>query len=375
MANPRLRITHVIPQIGIGGTEMQLCRLVMATPAARAEHRILFYSDSLDEQGIDVYTRLGLPFSRVERARGGPLGFLFRLKRAIAAGRPDIVHCWLPSAAFWGRWAATLAGVDRIVLAIRNTLVELPGVLRVSRHLDGRRIRYLVNSTATADAVARVVGVPRARITVIWNGIEPNDDEASPSVREALLESQGCPPGTRVVLSVGRLTEFKNHPMLLRIAGRARGRLPAHFFVAGHGELEETLKDLARQLEVDDLVHFLGLRRDIPALLKAADVFCYTSRSEGMPNSLLEAMAAGCPIVTTRFAGVEEFVEAGRSARVVAPDDDAGAFEALCALIEDRGAATTLGEAARRTVEERFGMKRMVESTLEYYDRIMQGLA
>jgi len=375
VANPRLRITHVIPQIGIGGTETQLRHLVMATPAGRAEHRILFYSDSLDLQGIQEYTRLGLPLSRVDRGRGGPPGFFLRLTRAIAAGRPDIVHCWLPSAAFWGRWAATLAGVQRIVLAIRNTMVELPRVLRVCRHLDGRRIRYLVNSTATADAVARAVGVPRGRITVIWNGIDLKNDETPPAIRDTLLRDHGCPPGTRIVLSVGRLTEIKNHPMLLRIAGRARGQVPVHFFVAGHGELERSLKDLARRLGVDDIVHFLSLRRDVPSLLRTADVFCCTSRMEGMPNSLLEAMAAGRAIVTTRFEGVEDLIEPGISARVVEPDDDAGAFEALRGLLEDRAAAAALGAAARRTVEERFGMKRMVESTLDYYDHIMQELA
>jgi len=365
---------HVIPQIGIGGAEMQLCRLISGTPAGRAEHRVLFYSDSLDEQGFQVYRDSGVVFSRVERGRGGSPAFLWRLTKAVAERRPDIVHCWLPSAAFWGRWAATLAGAKRIVLAIRNTHIDLVRLLRVSRLADGGRIWYLVNSTATAEAVARVIGAPPGRTTVVWNGIDLRE-RPSPVPREALLQRYGCPSGTRVVLTVGRLTAIKNYPMLLRVAARCRGRLPVHFFVAGHGELETDLKNRARELNVADTVHFLGLRRDVPGLLGAADLFCYTSRYEGFPNALLEAMAAARPIVTARFAGVEDLIAPGLTARVVDPDDDEAAFEAVRTLLEDPAAAAGLGAAARRTVEERFTMERMVEATLGYYDRIMSGLA
>ena len=374
MAASPPRIVHVIPQIGIGGAEMQLCRLISGTPAGRAEHRVLFYSDSLDEQGFQVYRDSGIVLTRVARGSGGSPAFLWRLTKAVTERRPDIVHCWLPSAAFWGRWAATLAGAKRIVLAIRNTHIDLVPLLRISRLADGGRIRYLVNSTATAEAVTRLIGAPPERTTVIWNGIDLRE-RPSTALRESLLQRYGCPPGTWVVLTVGRLTAIKNYPMLLRVAARCRGRLPVHFFVVGHGDLEVDLKNLANQLNVSDTVHFLGLRRDVSALLGAADLFCYTSRYEGFPNALLEAMEAGRPIVTTRFAGVEDLISPGLDARVVDLDDDEAAFQEVRTLLEDPAAAARLGAAARRTVEERFTTERMVEATLAYYNRIMSGLA
>jgi glycosyltransferase involved in cell wall biosynthesis len=144
-----------------------------------------------------------------------------------------------------------------------------------------------------------------------------------------------------------------------------------HFFIAGHGELEAHLKAQAREMGLESSVHFLGLRHDVPALLGAADVFCYTSRYEGFPNALLEAMAAGRPIITTWFDGVEDLVEPDRTARVVGQDDDAAAFAALAALLSDSAGAASLGRAARRAAESRFDMTHMVEATLDYYGRIM----
>jgi len=366
------RVTHLIPQIGIGGAEMQLCRLVSLAPKQRAIQDVLYYSDSLDQDGFRVYRDAGINFDRVERGKIGPHSFLRRLAGEIGRRKPDILHCWLASGALWGRWGGILAGVPRIVLSFRSTRVDLATLLRISRWADGRRVHYLVNSNAVAAAVATRIGVRRPRITIIPNGIDLDRPQTAFS-REALLREHGCPPGTRIALTVGRLTDAKNYPMLLRIAARCRGRLPVHFFVAGHGEREGELRALAARLGLEDVVHFLGLRHDVQALLRAADVFCYTSRYEGFPNALLESMAAECPIITTRFIGHEDLIEAGRTALAVAQDDDAGAFDALTLLINDAEMARALAAAARRAAETRFSLARMVEATLGYYEGLMKG--
>ena len=374
MAETPLRVTHVIPQIGIGGAEMQLCQLVSRTPARRAAHRVLYYSDSLDVQGFEVYGRAGVSLHRVDRGPVASPLFLARLAAAVAAGRPDIVHCWLASGAFWGRWAAVFSRAPHIVLAIRSKEIALAPLLRLSRLTDGRQVRYLVNSSASANAVAREIGAPRAAIRVIPNGIDLAAS-APDDAREDLLKTYACPAGTRIVLTVGRLTDLKDYPMFLRIVARCRGRLPVRFFVAGHGELEASVKEAARTLGVADVIHFLGLRQDVPSLLKAADLFVYTSRSEGFPNAVLEAMAARRPIVTSRFEGSEDLFESDRGARLVDQGDDAGAFEAIQTLLADPAAAAALGAQARDIAERKFSMERMVESTLEYYEQVVRGLA
>jgi glycosyltransferase involved in cell wall biosynthesis len=372
MPRSPFRVTHVVPEIGIGGAETQLAHLISRTPPQRASHRVLYYSDSHDEEGLRLYARSGIRLERVARSRALPALFLWRLAKALREDRPDVVHCWLPGGAFWGRWAATLAGARRIVLSIRSSTVERVGLLQVSRLADDRRIHYLVNSSAAADTVVSTIGAPRDRVTIIPNGIE-FDHRTPPLPRESLLKLVGGPADAKIVLTVGRLTEIKNYPMLLRLAALGRDRLPVRYFVAGHGELEASLKALSGALGVEDLVCFLGLRMDVPALLAAADLFCYTSRSEGMPNALLEAMAAARPIVSTRFAGVEDLIEAGRTGLLVGQDDDQGAFEAVRGLIQDPAASARLGAAARQSVAHRFGMDRMVEATLSYYERILGG--
>ena len=370
MPTSRLHVTHVIPQIGIGGTELQLSRLIALSPEDRASHNVLYYSDSLDHDGFRVYRDAGIDLERVRRGRFTTPAFVARLAGTIRRRHPDILHCWLDSAMLLGRWCGFMAGVRRIVLSIRNTEIELVPWLRLSHALGGRSVHYVVNSRAVAASVATQLGVREAGITVIPNGIEWNHSGGTLS-RDSLLREHGCPPDTRMVLTVGRLTAIKNYPMLLRLASRCRGRLPVHFFVAGHGEDEGGLRALAARLGVDDIVHFLGLRRDVPALLAAADLFCYPTRYEGFPNALLEALAAGRPIVTTRFAGWDEVVEDGRTALVVDVDDDAAAFAALARLLADPGLARDLGAAARRDAETRFGMQRMVDATLAYYEMLM----
>ncbi|HKQ96923.1 MAG TPA: glycosyltransferase family 4 protein, partial [Candidatus Polarisedimenticolia bacterium] len=169
----------------------------------------------------------------------------------------------------------------------------------------------------------------------------------------------------------GRLAIEKNYPMLLRVASRFRPEEQVRFFIVGPGELEASLKRRAHAMGLDDRVQFLGLRRDIPALLRAADLFAFTSRSEGAPNALLEAMAAGLPIVTTRFAGFGDIVAGGQNAAVIDHDDDVGFETAIRMLLADGEVARKLADQARRTVEERFSVPAMVEATLRFYRRIL----
>jgi glycosyltransferase involved in cell wall biosynthesis len=346
--------------------------MITSTPADRARQDVLYYSDSLDQEAFSVYRDAGIDFERVQRGSVGSPAFVFRLAREIRRRRPDILHCWLPSAVLWARWGGFLARVPHIVLSIRNSNIELWPLLRISHHVGGRNMHYLVNTRAVAAAVATRIGVAPSRISVVENGIEV-EPPRSTLARESLLREHGCPPGTRIALTVGRLTANKNYPMLLRIAARCRDRLPVHFFIAGHGEEEHALRDLTSRLGLGDIVHFLGLRHDVPVLLGAADLFCFPSRYEGFPNALLEAMAAARPIVTTRFAGHDEMVEADRTGFIVEQDDDAGAFDAVSRLLADADLATRMGMAARQAAEARFGMGRMVEATLTYYETLMAG--
>jgi glycosyltransferase involved in cell wall biosynthesis len=335
---------------------------------------VLYYADAHDEAALQLFQASGVDVRRVPRRGRFSPGFLRRLTRLIESERPDVVHCWLVSACLWGGLAAHRARAGRIVWSYRSSLIELSPLLRAARRWCDRGLYHLANTRAVAAAARRHVGAPEARLAVIPNGIElaPARDAGA---RAALLAAHREPPATRIVLSVGRLAMEKNYPMLLRVASRFSPDEPVRFFIVGHGELEVALRDQAKRLGVLDRVHFLGLRDDVPDLLPAADLFAFTSRIEGAPNALLEAMAAGRPIVSTRFDGLDDLLVADRDARVVDHDDDRAFEEAVRGLLADRPAAEALGQSARRTVTERFGVSAMVEATLSFYRRILASSA
>ena len=355
----------MIPHLGIGGAELQLHQLITHTPRGAARHEVLYYADALDREAENLFEASGIRMRRIPRSSGGAIGFLRRLSAAIRDSGPDVLHCWLVSGCFWGRLAARRSGAPPLVLSFRSSRIEHAGVLRAARWLGDDRAHYLANTRAVADSIRRSLGVPADRITVIPNGVALPEHPARADRRGS---ADGSPGGAaRVVLTVGRLAAEKNYPMLLRVAARFDASEGVRFDVVGHGELQPALVGQAARLGVSDRVRFLGLRRDVPARLESADLFAFTSRIEGSPNALLEAMAAGLPIVSTRFAGVDDILTADHDALLVDHDDDAGFEAALRRLLGDRAGGRAMGLRARRTVEERFGIPAMVDATLAFY--------
>jgi glycosyltransferase involved in cell wall biosynthesis len=121
-----LKILHIMPQIGIGGAELQLHALISGSDSAEITHEVLYYSDSKDQKGFELYDSAGIKYTRVPRNKKRPLKFLKEFSREIKERDPDIVHCWLWSGNVWGRWAALKAGVKHIIVAYRNTAMTYP---------------------------------------------------------------------------------------------------------------------------------------------------------------------------------------------------------------------------------------------------------
>jgi len=365
-----IRVVHLVPHLSTGGAELQLLHLVANTPPGRAVHRVLYYGESDDHEAQRLFADRGVDARLVPRSSRLSPTFVARLGRAIEEARPDVVHCWLPNACLWGRLAARRGEGRRLLLSIRGTRIAMGRSLRIARLTGDRGVYYLGNTRAVAAAIRRDIGAPPERIGIVPNGVAPvHGDRAA--ARAALLAEHGGGSATRIVLSVGRLAIDKNYPMLLRVARRFAPAESVRFFIVGPGELEASLAREARRMGLEGRVHFLGLRRDVPDLMAAADLFAFTSRTEGAPNALLEAMLAGLPIVTTRFEGLEDLLTPDREARVVDHDDDAGFEAAIRRLFDDAAASRALGAEARSTAVGRFGIPAMVEATLAFYRRIL----
>ena len=368
-----IKVVHVIQQIGIGGAEKQLYELVVNSDPAVMTHEVLYYSDSQDAEAQKLYDSAGIKTTRIPRNKKRPLKFLKDFSIEIKKSKADIVHCWLFGANIWGRFAALAAGHKKIIVAYRGGALGYAPIMRTLEFLTGRKVHHMANSRACANMTARRTGLNSDKFDVIYNGVELKRFEAEP-IREQLMARFNIPPAAKIVTMVGRLTASKNYPMLLKLAQRAKAEnIKVHFLVVGHGEQEHELKDLAKVLGVEQIVHFLGLRNDVPVILKSSDIFCYTTLFEGFPNALLEAMAAQLPIVTTHFDGVDELITEGRNGKIVGIDDVDACVEALKFYLGNPDAAESFAVLAGQFVVENCAMQKMVQNTSRYYEKILSG--
>jgi glycosyltransferase involved in cell wall biosynthesis len=209
--------------------------------------------------------------------------------------------------------------------------------------------RVIANSGAAAERLIEE-GIADWRVVRIANGIDI-----------ARFETPAPTNRRRVITMVANLRPGKGHEVLLRAAARMLRRIPdLRFQIVGDGPRRAELEREAAALRVSAQVEFLGHRADVPQILRDSDVFAFPSFMEASPNAVLEAMAAGLPIVATRVGGIPEVIEHERNGLLVPPRDERALAAALLRVIERPALATQIGDAARRDIESRFSFDRMV---------------
>jgi glycosyltransferase involved in cell wall biosynthesis len=280
----------------------------------------------------------------------------FGLARLARQWKPDVVHAHDPHALA----ASLVVGAPRV--ASRRVDFAVQG--RASRWKYGRCERIVAVSEAVA-AVLRRDGVAPDRVRVVYEGVP--DRRPVPGGR-AMLEALGVPLKALVVGNVAALTDHKDHETLLSAAAEVATRVPAvQFVIVGDGERKAALLAQAAALGLNGRVVFAGFREDLDRLIPAFDVFCLSSKMEGLGTSLLDAMCFARPVVATAAGGIPEAVEDGVTGRVVPVQDPAALTSALVDLLVDPAGRERLGTAGRRRFEARFSADRMVEATLAVY--------
>jgi glycosyltransferase involved in cell wall biosynthesis len=228
-------------------------------------------------------------------------------------------------------------------------------------------------SRAVADRLVQAAGIPPERIRVILNGIETHrfSPDGLDGPRSEVRRSLCVTEKTRVVLVPSVLREGKGHELLLRVLPSLCARVPdLRVLFAGDGERERELRREVADRELEGAVQFLGFRSDIPALLAASDLVVLPSRAEALPTVLLEAAAAGRPVVATRVGGIPEVVQDGRTGLLVPPDDAAALGRAVLALLQDDARARCYGREARSLAVARFGTGAQAEQTLDLWSEV-----
>jgi glycosyltransferase involved in cell wall biosynthesis len=378
-----LKIAYVLPNIEAGGSEghvLTLCRLFdrsrlspwLVTTAGGGALFDAFSSH------VPV-TVMGDP-ARGKRFRSTPWEHaraVASLTRILRERRPDILHAYLPAANVIGPLAARLAGVPRVIVSKRS-LADYKERFPLLRHAEslGNRLAdvILVNSDAVRRDVERTERHWQGKFRMIRNGVAPIE----PWTREeafAFRRREGIPPGAIAVLCVSNFYPYKGHEDLVEAAVRVVPTFPeVLFLLAGRdsGTLEATRKH-ARERGLEGSFRFLGSRSDVPDLLRASDLFVHPSREEGFSNAILEAMAAGLPVVACDVGGNPEAVVDGETGRLVPARTPERLADALLDLIGDPGKRTACGLAGRRRAEGEFALSRMVAEMETLYEALVRG--
>jgi glycosyltransferase involved in cell wall biosynthesis len=219
----------------------------------------------------------------------------------------------------------------------------------------------------SARSLAERDGFVRTPVAVIDNGIDPDRYDTS-SDRRALKLTLGLDPARRYVGCVARFHPVKDHATLVQAFAVAAASVPdVDLVLAGDGPLREALESLAAGLGIGPRVRFLGVRRDVPDLLQALDVFAMTSLSEAASLTVLEAMAAGLPVVVTDVGGNPELVRHGRDGMLVCRADVSGTADALGMLLADPSRAESMGRSGRERVRIRFRLDDTIRNYSERY--------
>jgi glycosyltransferase involved in cell wall biosynthesis len=365
----RIRILHVITRLVVGGAQENTL-LTVAGLDPRRYHVELAAGPEAGPEG-SLSPPPGVPFHLVptlvrDVQPWRDLRALLDLYRLMRRGRYDVVHTHTSKAGLLGRLAARLAGVPVVVHTPHGHVFSGYGpraLIRIfvwAERCLARWTHSLVALTPTErdDHLREGVGEP-AQWTVIPSGI-PLDRFTGPgALRRTDL---GLPEGEPVVGCVARLVPVKGVGDLLEALAQVRASgIRAHCALVGDGPLREHLRVQARALGVDDVVHFVGLRRDVPQVLPLFDVVALPSRNEGMGRALLEAQAAGIPVVASRVGGIPDVVEDGRTGVLVPPGDPRALAEALVTLLANPGLRAAMGRAAREAVGRDLGVAAMVE--------------
>jgi glycosyltransferase involved in cell wall biosynthesis len=361
-----VKIVHLITELDSGGAQTALLRYLAHHDRSRYQSLVvcLYNGERIVAQKIRA---LGIEVIDLGMTRPYRFDALWRLYRLLRRERPSILHCWLIHANLLGRLVGRLARVPRIITARRN--VEIGGpwrerALRYTRRLDDAVIA--VCELARQAEIERTGATPE-KVVTIYNGIDPFPT-IHPEQLTQLRHDLALPEKAPVIICVSRLHPQKGHDYLLAAWSRVTAVYPqAHLLIVGDGERRSQLEQLAAG---QPQIQFTGQRNDVPQLLALSDLFVLPSLWEGLPNVVLEAMAAGLPVVATAVGGTPELVIDGETGLLVPPRDPTALAQAALTLLNDLELARQMGENGRQRVTTQFTIQQTAAQTESLYQQL-----
>lgn len=366
----RIRLTYLITDLEVGGVPLHLLRLVSRLPPDRVSVRVI----SLAGEGPvgAMLRRAGVPVQACGAGSAHDLAALVRLYRLLRKNPPDLLHSLLFHANVAARVIGRCAGIPsgRIITEIQTVEVERKWHLLVD-NLTCRLSRFEVgNSRSVVEHLHRRAHIPRERLRCEMGAVDVLGIAKTEAVSRASL---GVGAHETLLLWTGRLDPVKGFEEMLAAVSMIRRSRPIRFLMAGEGEYRPMVERLIRQHGLTGCAELIGQRSDVWGLLKTADLFLFCSRTEGLPNAVLEAMAAGLPIVATAVPGCRDLIISGSTGLLVG-SEPAEIAAGVLKLLQRPNLGTALGEQAQQWVRAHADIESLGVRWMKVYEHCLSAM-
>lgn len=357
-----MKIMQVIPVLDLAGAETMCQNL--AIELHKMGHEVIVVSLYKKETVLTENLRNeSIPVKWMDKKNGLDPGCIFRLYKLIRKFNPDVVHSHI-YAGKYAHIAATMAGVKKKVYTVHN--VAQKEATDSNRKMNKVLFKkFGVVPVALTQEVQKTIesvyGIDEGKIPVVYNGIPLEKCRPIQVYKKHAVE----------IVHVGRFCEEKNHRNLIRGFAKAHAKFPEiQLELYGDGPLRNDMEKLVSELQADNYIHFMGLTNDVYSAMSEADTFILPSTYEGMPMTLIEAMATGLPIITTPVGGIVDMLKDGSEAIFTGTDSESIA-DSISMLVNNAELRQSLGQAALGRAKQ-FSAKAMAEKYTELYGRNMR---
>ncbi|MBU0638910.1 MAG: glycosyltransferase [Planctomycetes bacterium] len=365
----KYRVLQVLDNFTLAGAQRMAVHLTRALDRERFEVEMISLFPKMGTELEDMAAGDGYRVTFLNKKLGFDPRVFFRINRVLKRFRPHVVHTHVGAlryslpAMLWRRIPAKVHTIHNV--ADKET--SLQWVNRLAFRLGVRPVAIADEVAASMRRFWGIDGFPN-----IPNGIPVQDYQTPVVPRAAWREREGFSPDDFLFVFVARFMVQKNHKLLLRsfpevVAADQRARL----LLVGDGPLRPELEELIRAQGIQERVHLLGLRTDVADILAAADIFVMSSDWEGNPLTVMEAMAAGKPVVSTDVGGVAELVEDGKSGLIVPPGDQGALVGAMTRVMREPELVERMGQAAVERALDRFDVSAMARGYETLYESML----